>query len=120
MTGSAIIWSRWVGTMFQGRCSAATQYSRTRALAVAVAATEAEAALPLAAATRGGTSTPPASRSTSICPSSVLTRWPASVQTKAAPVRPRKERRSSGLGLTAAYFFTVTVSFILVGWIVQM
>jgi hypothetical protein len=43
------------------------------------------------------------------------------VQTKVAPVRPRKLRRSIGPGpKPPAYFFTVTVSFICVGWIVQM
>src|SRR5262245_24758475 len=87
--------------MFQPRCSAAIQYSRTLApLATAAATASLAAPLPFADATRGGTSTPLDSCATSTCPPSRSTRWPASVQKNVAPARPRKLRRSVGPKVT--------------------
>src|SRR5262245_24469869 len=87
--------------MFQRRGSAAIQCSRTLApLAAAAATASFTARRSSAAATRGGTSTSLESWATSTCPPPRSTRWPASVQKKVAPAKPRKLRRSVGPRLT--------------------
>ncbi len=108
--------------MFQFRSSAAIQYSRVGPALTSAARSELTGCpFSSASSTRGGTSTSPARALTSILPWSAGIRWPARVQKKVRPLRPRKLRRSIGSRLMRRpYFLTTTVSFISVGWIVQM
>src|SRR6185437_15984563 len=124
LIGMFIIWSRPVGTMSHSTGSAWIQYSRAGPLTVNAASSvvpapsapsgwpptaEALAAAPpapaaSAAATFGGTASPLAWASTSICPSVVLIFCPASVQKNMPPPRARNPRRSMSM-LTSVLLF---------------
>src|ERR1700759_4505431 len=114
----SIIWSRPVGTMFHSTGSAWIQYSRAGPLTVKAASSAVPEPSspsggprpaegpppPRGAATFGGTVSPLAWASTSICPSVLLIFCPASVQKNMPPPRARNPRRSMSM-LTAVLLF---------------